>query len=114
MVLYYIIRRSELYETSDFKTSSKRLQKSLRYILFTRIDSFQLCETEHFLNWGVLRYSKSGLVALRGEYYGTGGRLRYLGSPTNDDFTASSNIVKEFLCGFFIYTNIYLVLTLTQ
>ena len=67
----------------------------------TRIDSFQLCETEHFLYWGVLRYSKSGLVALRGEYCGTVGRLRYLGSPTNDDFTASSNIVKEFLCGVF-------------
>ena len=54
----------------------------------TRIDSFQLCETEHFLYWGVLRYSKSGLVALRGEYCGTVGRLRYLRSPTNDDFTA--------------------------
>ena len=72
---------------------------------YTRIDSFQLCETEHFLNWGVLRYSKSGLVALRGEYCGTDGKLRYLGSPTYDDFTASSNIVKEYLCGFFVRQN---------
>ena len=71
-----------------------------------RIDSFQLCETEHFLNWGVLRYSKSGLVALRGEYFGTDGKLRYLGSPTYDDFTASSNIVKEYLCGFFVRQNL--------
>ena len=74
----------------------------------TRIDSFQLCETEHFLYWGVLRYSKSGLVALWGECCGTGGRLRLRGASQMTISQLSSNIVKESLCGVFLFIQTFI------
>lgn len=66
-----------------------------------RIEKSLYCETEHFLIWGVLLYSKSGLVARMSEYFVTDGRLRYLESPTNDDFTVFVNRIEDFFYAFF-------------
>ena len=64
---------------------------------------FKLCETEHFLYWGVLHYSKSGLVALTGEYFGTDGRLRFSGASQMTILQLRQTQVKEFQCGFLLY-----------
>ena len=68
MVLYIIYKENILWRETfhDINKETRGLlciylQDTYKANLYTRIDSFQLCETEHFLNWGVLRYQNQAL-----------------------------------------------------
>ena len=68
MALYIIYKEKILWRETfhDINKETRgllciNLQDTYKANLYTRIDSFQLCETEHFLNWGVLRYQNQAL-----------------------------------------------------